>query len=597
VLNIQDVLEKRYPGFFSRSGILGWPAKILLRMLTHEREMAQFSAEYPKCVGLDFVDQVLEFFNFSFVVRQNEKERIPASGRVVIVANHPIGTLDGLALLQMVSEIRDDAKVVSTNVLADIPALEPVLLEEPEKKDARHSKAWNAIQNHLESEGALIVFPAGSTSRISATGIKDYRWRTLFLRISEETHAPILPLYIDARNSLFFYSLSLVSRPLSTLWLVHETFRHAENSVVIRIGEMVEPDALHDLNLPLKTKAKLMRKQVYRLPKDKPALFKTLNPLAHPESKHLLKKEIEGCELLGETRDGKQIFLYNYASNSSIMREIGRLREESFRLIGEGTGKRRDVDYYDQYYLHIILWDQTDLEIVGAYRLCPAHCAAGNSGQNQLYTETLFDYAAGMQEVLNAGLELGRSFVQPRYWGSRSLDYLWYGIAAYLRRNPQYRYLLGAVSISNSFSRPAKDLMIRYYQRYYGAEKNLALSKRPYTLDESSKTRIDEMFEGLTAKEAFVVLKEQLGHMGFSVPTLYKQYTELCKPGGTVFHGFNIDPDFNDCVDGLVIVDICELSDLKRKRYGLLDHQINTPGDGATNDLMNPDSLAIHLVK
>ncbi len=576
MLNVQDILEKRYPSLFSRSRLLNRPAKALLRMLTHEKEMTQFSAEYPNCVGLDFVEHVLEFFNFSFVVRQNEKERIPASGRVVIVANHPIGTLDGMALLRMVSEIRSDARVVSTRVLADIPALEEVLLPEPGKKDSSGSNEWSQIVDHLEHEGAVIIFPAGSTSRMSATGIRDERWRTLFLRIAEETHSPILPIFIDARNSLFFYSLSLVSKPLSTLWLVHETFRHAQNSVVIRIGEMVDPCAFQDLNLPLKTKAKLFRKQVYRLPKDKPALFKTITPIAHPENKHLLKTEMERCELLGETRDGKKIFLYNHTPNSSVMREVGRLREVSFRLIGEGTGNRRDIDFYDQYYHHIILWDEQDLEIVGAYRLCPAHRATGNAGDEQLYTETLFDFVPGMNEILNAGLELGRSFVQPKYWGSRSLDYLWFGIAAFLSRNPQYRYLLGAVSISNSFSRPAKDLMVRYYQRYYGAENTLAMCKRPYTLDEASRSRIDAMFDGLSAREAFVVLKEQLGHMGFSVPTLYKQYTELCKPGGTVFHGFNIDPDFNDCVDGLVIVDINELTDLKRKRYGLVDHEVST---------------------
>ncbi len=571
MVNIQQLIERRYPGLLTRSRFLAQPVKAVLKMLSHERELQDFSARYPECTGLDFAAHLLDFFGFSFAVRHNERERIPARGRVVIIANHPIGTLDALALLKLVGEVRGDVKVLSNDLLHDIEPLAPVRLAFSGKKGLQEE--LDAIQAHLESEGALIVFPAGAVSRIGATGIRDDRWRSAFIRIAEAAHAPILPVHIDARNSLFFYSLSLVSKPLSTLWLVHETFRHAENSVVVRIGELIDPVTHEDLSLPVKTKLKLFRKQVYRLPKGKPSLFRTVAPIAHPEDRQVLKREIEACEMLGETRDGKQILLYRFHAGSSVMREIGRLREESFRLIGEGTGNRRDIDHFDQSYLHIVLWDAVALEIVGAYRLCPAHHAADASQEAPIYTQTLFHYLPSSQDVLARGLELGRSFVQPRYWGSRSLDYLWYGIAAFLRSHPQYRYLLGAVSISNSFSRAAKDLLVGYYQRYYSAQRSVVVCRRPYTLDEAARQRIDRLFDGRTAREAFVVLKEQLGHLGYSVPTLYKQYTELCEPGGTQFHGFNIDPDFNDCVDGLVVVDTRALTALKRKRYGLADRE------------------------
>lgn len=570
MVNIQQLIERRYPRLLRSPSFLAQPAKAVLKMLGHEREMQAFSARYPQCTGLDFVEHLLDFFGFSFAVRHNERERIPARGRVVIIANHPIGTLDALALLKLVGEVRGDVKVLGNDLLNDIDALAPVRLPFTGKKGTREE--LDAVQAHLEAEGALIVFPAGAVSRFGATGIRDDRWRSAFIGMAETVHAPILPIHIDARNSLFFYSLSLVSKPLSTLWLVHETFRHADNSVVVRIGELIDPVTHEDLSLPIKTKLKLFRKQVYRLPKGKPSLFRTVAPIAHPEDRQVLKREIEACEVLGETRDGKQILLYQFETGSSVMREIGRLREESFRLIGEGTGNRRDVDHFDQRYLHIVLWDARELEIVGAYRLCPTQVHRGGDDEEPpIYTQTLFQYMPGSQNILDNGLELGRSFVQPRYWGSRSLDYLWYGIAAFLRRHPEYRYLLGAVSISNSFSRAAKDLLVGYYQRYYAAPKSLVLCKRPYTLDEAAKQRVEQLFGGKTAKEAFVVLKEQLGHLGFSVPTLYKQYTDLCNPGGTLFHGFNIDPDFNDCVDGLVVVDIRELTALKRKRYGLLN--------------------------
>jgi len=310
-------------------------------------------------------------------------------------------------------------------------------------------------------------------------------------------------------------------------------------------------------------------KQVYRVTSNKLALtiITPLKPIASPENRTQLKQEIEACESLGETRDNKKIYLYHYQNDSALMREIGRLREEAFRLIGEGTGKPHDIDLYDQHYMHIVLWDKDDLEVVGAYRLC------ATNNKEQLYTSSLFNYNSSTEDILQAGLELGRSFIQPKYWGSRSLEYLWYGIAAFLLRNPQYRYLLGAVSISNTFTRPAKDLIAGYYQRFYTQEGLCATSKRPYKIENEAQQRVDQLFQGTKGKDAFLILKTQLRELGYAIPPLYKQYVDLTKPGGTRFLGFNIDPDFKDCVDGLVVVDITQMSEQKRKRYGLSHHQ------------------------
>jgi len=316
----------------------------------------------------------------------------------------------------------------------------------------------------------------------------------------------------------------------------------------------------------------LVLKHAYRFTSNKLALrvFTPLKPIASPENRALLKQEIEACESLGETRDNKKIYLYHYQSDSVLMREIGRLREEAFRLIGEGTGKTHDIDQYDQHYMHIVLWDEDDLEVVGAYRLCATNNKA------QLYTSSLFNYNSSTEGILQSGLELGRSFIQPKYWGSRSLEYLWYGIAAFLLRNPQYRYLLGAVSISNTFTLPAKDLIVGYYQRFYSQEGLCASSKRPYKMTNEAQKRVEQLFKETKGKEAFNVLKAQLRELGYAIPPLYKQYVDLTKPGGTRFLGFNIDPDFKDCVDGLVVVDITQMSEQKRKRYGLSHHQPNS---------------------
>lgn len=293
--------------------------------------------------------------------------------------------------------------------------------------------------------------------------------------------------------------------------------------------------------------------------------------IAEPEARDSVENDLQACELLGETLDNKAIYLYKPKAEEGytcLLREIGRLREESFRLVGEGTGLDSDVDAYDLYYMHIILWDRSDREIVGAYRLCRTNIIF-DASPRPIYTASLFQYLPEAKTILTAGLELGRSFVQEKYWGSRSLDYLWSGIAAFLRRHPEYRYLLGAVSISNDLSLHAKELLVGYYRRYYGADHARVQCKHPFQISSKAQAHVADLFEGLDARQAFVVLKKQLRYLGYVVPVLYKQYTELTEPGGSQFLGFNIDPDFNDCIDGLVVVDIEKITQHKRKRYGL----------------------------
>jgi hypothetical protein len=165
------------------------------------------------------------------------------------------------------------------------------------------------------------------------------------------------------------------------------------------------------------------------------------------------------------------------------------------------------------------------------------------------------------------GIELGRSFVQPKYWGKRSLDYLWYGIGAYLKKNPDVRYLFGPVSLSNSYPKTAKDLIVWFYQHYYSDQENLANAYTPYRINADVQSQLDQFFVGNDIKADFKKLKEQLDYFGATVPTLYKQYTELCEEGGVRFMDFGVDADFNYCVDGLVMVDLHHIKEKKRERY------------------------------
>jgi hypothetical protein len=243
------------------------------------------------------------------------------------------------------------------------------------------------------------------------------------------------------------------------------------------------------------------------------------------------------------------------------------LRELSFRAVGEGTGLRRDIDRYDSDYLQLILWDPTDLEIAGAYRFADTASLIAQRGMDALYTHSLFDYSDAMQPYLAAGLELGRSFVQPKYWGKRSLDYLWQGIGAYLKQRPDIRYLFGGVSVSASYPKAARDLLVYYYSLYYCSRDDIASAHQPYQLDFQCMSQFEQYFGGKDANEDFVQLKHLLAEMGVTVPTLYKQYADLTEAGGVQFLAFGIDPDFAGCVDGLVLVDLHKMKPNKRQRY------------------------------
>ncbi|WP_018983012.1 GNAT family N-acyltransferase [Salinimonas chungwhensis] len=563
MFTVNEVLHKHYPQVANHPW-LSRPVTTVLRHLLHEKEFKEFGDTYPYHQGIDFIEQVMTYFKVSYSARDNEKERIPSEGRVVIIANHPVGSLDALALIKLVAEVRPDVKVVANQMLEAISPLQEMLLPVNNMQGGTPRTRLAAIQQHLRNEGALLIFPAGEVSRLRPQGIRDTYWHNGFLRIAQHAGAPILPVFIDARNSPLFYGVSMVYKPLATTLLVKEMFKQRRKHFPIRIGEIIPRSTYQALPLPLKEQVKLFKRHLYRIGSGRKGVLATQAAIAAPENKQILARSIvTQCEHLGHTADGKAIYLYQHRGSSAIMREIGRLREIAFRAVGEGTNHRRDIDPYDSHYYHLILWDENDLEIAGAYRVGDAETLTQNAHPTGLYSATLFQYETHNQPLFSQGLELGRSFVQPRYWGKRSLDYLWFGIGAFLKRYPKYRYLFGAVSISNAYPKPAQDLLVAFYKTQFPPRFGKARSMLAY----QTPQKAIEQFAGLSYKEAFTTLKSLLANMGVNVPTLYKQYTEVCEIGGAGFLDFNIDPDFADCIDGLIVVDLTKLTAKKRKRY------------------------------
>ncbi len=573
MIDIEKTVNEKFPAIKDKTGV-----SILYKMLrtiTHEDEINLFIESNQHLRGFSFLDKVLEHFNFSYRVSNHSINRIPSEGRLIIIANHPIGSLDGLALLKLISSIRNDVRIVANDVLNQIEPLKSLFLpiDNMSQDDSQlrlHKNNYKSMLTSLAKEEALIIFPAGEVSRITPKGVKDGKWKKGFLKLAKKMNAPILPVLIKAKNSALFYGLSTVYKPFGTMLLTHEMFNKENDEIAFHVGKPISCKSTEKLKLNKIELVKRFRKHLYRLGKKdrntQQSLFETIETIAHPINRQELKKTLYQAEVLGKTNDGKKIFLYDYDNDSPVMHEIGRLRELAFRSVEEGTGYSKDLDEFDHYYKHIILWDENDLEIVGAYRLGECLNIIEKKDINGLYSSTLFDLKPEMASYLPYAIELGRSFVQPRYWGRRSLDYLWFGIGAYLRTRPEIKYMFGPVSLSNAYPEEAKQLLISFYVQQFGSLQNLAQAKTPYSVS----NKYSDLFAG-DYKSNFKKLNYFLDALNVKVPTLYKQYSELCDntngKNGSQFIAFNIDPDFSDCIDGLVLVSVAQIKAKKAERY------------------------------
>lgn len=567
MIEVKQLIANKSPQFFDKSPFITRPTLSFLKRLLHESEVNEFLEQNKDYVGFEFIDRVLDHFNFSYQVSQVDRRNIPASGRVMIIANHPLGALDGLALLRLIGEIRPDVKIVANDLLMSLDGLKELVLPVDNMGGKTGRQQLKAIMSSLHNEEAVIIFPAGEVSRISPSGVKDQEWNHNYLKMAKKTNSPLLPVHIGGRNSMMFYTSSILYRPLSTIQLPNEMFRQRNRKIPMQVGQAIPIQELSKLPLSDKEKNKLVKRHLYRIAKGKKPLLKTEKTVEHPQNRQAIKTELKQAEHLGSTKDNKQIFLVDYNPMSITMKEIGRLREIAFRKVGEGTGERSDLDKFDQYYRHLVLWDEEALEIVGAYRIGEVARYMKEDNQNRIYSAELFSYSCDMEPYFEQGIELGRSFVQPKYWGMRSLDYLWYGIGAYLKHHPEIRYMFGPVSLSNSYPQIAKDFIVAFYKKYFADKEFLARSYTPYQISAEHSDIISGLFQGESYEEDFRTLKEQLGHLGASVPTLFKQYSELCEPGGVRFLDFGVDADFGYCVDGLVLVDLHQVKEAKRKRY------------------------------
>lgn len=567
-ISIKEIIISKFPNFLS-----GFPeifSKILylsLDRILFIPRINRFLEKHGDKTGIEFIEELFDELDISYKLSNKDREKIPSEGKLIIVANHPFGGLDGLILLKLVSEIRNNVKIIANDVLMSIQNLADYFLpfDLLSKKDFK--KNYLQISEALKKENAIIIFPAGEVARLTIKGIKDKKWNKGAVYFAEKFQTPVLPIFIQGRNSFLFYLISIFSKKLSMFLLPYELFNKKNKSYEIKIGHPISPKAFNTKYQRIEFLTKSLKKHLYLIGRDKKGIFETEKNVIHPVSARQLRSQIYNNEFIGQTTDGKKIFLVEYQKSKDIIREIARLRELTFRKVGEGTGTKKDTDRFDKYYKHIVLWDDNQLEIVGSYRLADGKSVLTELNSDAFYTSTLFKFNNNFIPLLFNAVELGRSFVQSKYWNSLALDYLWQGIGKYLSINQHIRYLFGPVSLSNNYSSEAKEMIVYFFSKWFPPKREYIHSFNPFELSKNSVEKLNQIFKFDDYQKELAILKNLLNNLGFTIPVLYKQYADLCMPGGVQFLGFNIDSNFGNCVDALILVDLYYLKENKKRRY------------------------------
>ncbi|MFV5929006.1 lysophospholipid acyltransferase family protein [Klebsiella aerogenes] len=515
--------------------------------------------------GVPWVSSIIEFFKVRCETELSDFNNIPRNGATVIISNHPT-VLDGLALIHTVSMVRKDIKIVANHILPMIfPQVSELTIGIKNMAGKMSHKKFREMNDHLRNGGVLIICPAGKLANWSLSGLQEHKWNPGFLQLAMRNNAALVPVHITGSNSKTYYFTATVWRQLSNIMIIREALRHHDKTMKINVGQQISLSSFKRYNKDLSAAASVCLMHLQSMGKNGPALVDTISPQELIESRESLISTIEKCEVLRQFNDGKKLLIYrqNTSGTSPIIDELGRLRESCYRDIGAGSGKDRDNDIFDESYYHIILWDPSDAEILGAYRLIPVGEQLARHGVTGLYSNSLFKYHDSAYCCLEKCVEIGRGFIQKPYQKSNVLDYLWRGIFDFIKRYPDYKYLLGVLTIPGSFPEDVQKLIVSFYNMYFATSIDFCT---PIELFTAEDTQSDSPFSGKDFRDDWCVLNHLLREKGYELPWPFKQSAKWFSPGGSSIMSFTKDNSFNS-IAGLNLSAIDKLNEIYFKHY------------------------------
>ena len=546
-------------------------------------EIARRYRSRPACVDLpEFTAWALREFGAVVRIDPADRARIPVIGPALVVANHPFGAVEGIALGHELKRVRPDVKILANFVLDRIPELREMFLfvdpfERPGSSRANAAGLRRAL-GWLAGGGMLAVFPAGEVASfdLRSRRVVDPAWSATVAGLARRSGAATVPVFIPGCNGVLFHAAGMVHASLRTALLPREFLRSAGRTVELRVGTPIPASRLAELGGDAKAiayvrdRTEILAGRVRSGPAG-PAIQPRRTPVAAvpvvpPVDPVLLAAEIEALPEADRLVDSDdlQVFVARAAAIPNVLREIGRLREVTFRDVGEGTGREIDLDAYDPGYLHLFLWSRSAREVVGAYRLGPTDEILSASGVDGLYTASLFRYDARLFEAMGPALEMGRSWVRTEHQKSYvGLMLLWKGIGEFVGRHPRYATLFGPVSISADYRSLSQQLIVAFLERNRKMTgwASWVRPTNPFRAKHRTGARLDpSSLESLEEVSTFIseIEADQKG-----VPVLLKQYLKL---DGRLL-GYNVDPDFSNVLDVLIVVDLRRTSEKILKRY------------------------------
>ena len=533
--------------------------------------------------GEAFIDKILQIIGITIEFDESELNNLPKKGAFLAIANHPYGGIEGLILLKILCIVRPDSKLMANFLLKKIPNLSDYFIGVNPFETVENSSSISGIKStiiQLNSGIPIGIFPAGevSTYKTKMQKITDRSWHPVVGKLIKRANVPVVPIYFHGNNGLLFNLLSLIHPSLRTAKLPSELFNKQGHIIKLRIGKPVKPSELPFYDSPIKL-LDYLRAKTYALGAGLDNEKKIFNPrtifkirkksqeIIAPISVEDLDREIANLtEFLVCSEKNYEVYICSSTAIPFILKEIGRLREVTFREIGEGTNKRTDLDEYDINYNHLFIWDKESKMIIGAYRIGKGAEIFYSMGKRGFYLNELFKIKKQFYPILMKSLELGRSWIRKEYQQKPlPLFLLWKGIVQFLSKNSEYRYLIGPVSISNWFTKLSKSLIVEFIRNNnFDHELSQFVKPRKNFKVDFSKIDKDLLTEGSKTLKDLDSLISDIEITNMRIPVLLKQYLAL----NAKIISFNIDPKFSDSLDGFLVLDIETIPNEILKKLG-----------------------------